>query len=171
MALKLGRLRWPRRRWIALLAAGAALGLFLLLRQRPRFGEEQFEQLRDGMTEAEVVAVLGCPPGDYRPAIWSQPDWYVSTSDVVGFLRKERGRSLGELEELQRQDVEKWVQAGRPIPPLPARVQRRRWWARGYGIEMVFDEHGRLIHSSLWELVPPRPPPDVLRWVRWRVGW
>jgi hypothetical protein len=160
----------PRRRWIALPAALAVVALFLLIRQRPRFGEEQFKQLREGMTEAEVVAVLGSPPGDYRPAIWSQPDWYVSTSDAIGFLRKERGRPLRELEELERQDVEEWVQAGQPIPPPPARVQRTRWWARGYGIDVAFDERGRLIHASLWELVPPRPPPDVLRWVRWRVG-
>jgi hypothetical protein len=171
MAWKLGRLQLPRRRWIAVLAALAVVGLFLFLRQRPRFSEEQFEQLREGMTEAEVVAVLGSPPGDYRPAIWRQPSWYVSTSDAIGHLRAQRGRSLQDLEELERQDVEEWVQAGQPVPPPPARVQWKRWWSRGYGIDVAFDELGRLIHSSLWELGPPRPPPDVLRRARWWVGW
>src|SRR5690242_14234482 len=109
MAWKFARLRLSRGRWIVFLAALAVVGLFLLMRQRPRFGEEQFEQIREGMAEAEVAAVLGSPPGDYRPVIWSQPDWYVSTSDATGFLRKERGRSLHELEELERQDVEEWV--------------------------------------------------------------
>jgi hypothetical protein len=120
MAWKLVRSRLPRRRWIALLVALAVVGLFLFTRQQTRFGERQFEQLREGMTEAEVVAVLGSPAGDYQPAIWSPPDWYVSTSDAIGFLRKERGRSLQELEQLKQQDAEEWVQAGKPIPPPTA---------------------------------------------------
>src|SRR5262245_13621042 len=94
MAWKLGRLRLSPRRRIALFAALMVLAVFLLLRQRPRFGEEQFAQLREGMTEAEVVAILGSPPGDYRPAIWSEPDWFVSNSHPIGSLLKERGRSL-----------------------------------------------------------------------------
>jgi hypothetical protein len=171
VAWMLARLRLTRWRWPGLLAAVAAVGLFLLLRPAPRFGEEQFQRLREGMSEAEVAAVLGCPSGDYRPAIWSRPDWFVSPSDPIGFLRAERGRSLQELDLLERQDVEDWVRAGRPVPPSPARVQRRRWWARGYGIDVAFDEHGRAIHVSLWELDPPRPPPDMLRWVRWCIGW
>jgi hypothetical protein len=123
------------------------------------------------MTEAEVAAVLGCPPGDYRPAIWSHPDWFVSPSDATGFERAERGLSLRELEELQWQDVEEWTQAGQPARPAPARVRWVRWWGRGSGIGVAFDSHGRAIHVSLWELVPPRPPPDILRWVRWWFGW
>src|SRR5262249_51264642 len=115
MAWKLGRLRLSPRRRIALFAALMVLALFLLLRQRCRFGEEQFAQLREGMTEAEVVAILGSPPGDYRPAIWSEPDWFVSNSHPIGSLLKERGRSLLELEELKRQDVEEWRRAGYPV--------------------------------------------------------
>ena len=128
------------RPWIVVIAAVAFAGLFLLMRPRPRFGEEQFERLREGMTEAEVSALLGCPPGDYRPTIWSQPDWYVSSTDVIGILRAERGRSRQELEELKRQDIEEWLNAGRPVPPPPARIQTKHWWARGYGIDVALDE-------------------------------
>jgi hypothetical protein len=159
------------RLWIVVLVVVAAAGLFFLLRPRPRFGEEQFERLREGMTEDEVVALLGCPPGDYRPTIWSQPDWFVSSSDAAGFLRAERGRSRRELEKLAQQDIEEWLTAGHPVPPPPAHVQKKHWWARGYGIEVAFDENHRVIHCSLWELVPPRPPPDMIRRVRWSLGW
>src|SRR5262249_35161527 len=144
MAWKLGRLPLPPRRWIALLAVLTVLALFLLLRQRPRFGEEQFEQLREGMTEGDVVAMLGSPPGGYRPGIWREPDWFVSNSDTSGFLLKERGRSLWELEELKRQDVEEWRRAGYPVPAPPGRVKWRQWWARGCAIDAAFDERGRL---------------------------
>jgi hypothetical protein len=159
------------RPWIAVIAVVAAAGLFFLLRPRPQFGEERFERIREGMMEDEVIALLGCPPGDYRPTIWSQPDWFVSSSDAVGFLRAERGRSYRELERSAQQDVEEWVKMGRPVPPPSARVQKKHWWGRGYGIEVAFDESCRLIHCSLWELVPPRPPPDMIRRVRWWLGW
>jgi hypothetical protein len=123
------------------------------------------------MTLAEVIAVLGCPPGDYRPALWRQPPWYVSTSDAVAILREERGKPFRELEALDQNDTEEWVRAGRPVPWRWAPAQREQWWARGYGIEVAFDERGRLINASLWDMVPPRRPPGVLRWVRWWIGW
>src|SRR5262249_52328135 len=34
----------------------------------PRINADSFEQIREGMTQAEVEAVLGAPPGDYRKA-------------------------------------------------------------------------------------------------------
>jgi hypothetical protein len=159
------------KRWLALLAILAAIGLALLSWRQPRFGKGPFHRLKEGMSEDEVVAVLGSPPGNYRPLIWRQPDWYVSTSDPVGFLRVQRGRSLEELRKLEKQDIEQWMQAGRPVPPPRARVRRERWWGRRAGIEVAFDESGRVIHYSLWELVPPRPPRDPVRWVRWWLGW
>jgi hypothetical protein len=53
----------------------------------------------------------------------------------------------------------------------PARVKEKRWWARSYGIQVVFDESDRVIAWSFLELIPPRPPPDLWRWLRWRLGW
>jgi hypothetical protein len=171
MARKSVRQQLARRCCIALMVAVAVVGLLLIVRPRSRFGREQFERLREGMTEAEVIAVLGCPPGDYRPKIWSQPDWYVSTSDPIGFLLEQRGRSLQQLREWEQLDLEEWVRAGKPIPVPPDRAQKASWWARHYGIDVAFDRQGRVIHLSLWELNPPRPPHDIWRWIRWWLGW
>ena len=129
---------------------------YVLLRvQEPRFGKEKFELLHEGMTEAEVVAVLGCPAGDYRPEIWKHPTWFVSPSDAIGFPEAESGRPLEEMEELKRKDVEKWMNEGQPIPPSPPSVYQKWWWAREYGIDVYFDAHDRVIHctSSRFSLV------------------
>ncbi len=166
-------MKTARRVLLCLLLALPLAGFVVLLRWHlgPRFGEDQFRQLRLGMTEAEVVTILGCPAGDYRPAIWRRPDWFVSPSDAVGSLRAERGRALLEVQQMERQDTNEWVQAGRPIPPPAPRVRRRWWWARGSGIDVTFDKNGRVIHYSLWDLNPPRPPHDLVRRVRWWLGW
>lgn len=149
----------------------AFIGLVMLSIQKPRFGKEKFELLSENMTEAEVVAVLGCPDGDYRPAIWKHPTWFVSPSDLFGLPEAERGRSIKEIEELDEQDVQKWLKNDRPVPfPLP-RIYRKGWWARQSGIEIAFDAQGRVIHCTLWSLIPPRPPHDPIRWVRWLVSW
>jgi hypothetical protein len=171
MAGKLASLRCFRWWWLFLPVGVAAVCLFLLPHRRPRFGEDQFRRLSVGMTEAEVLTILGCPPGDYRPAIWSHPDRYVSTSDLAAYPRIQLGLSFGELERLRWQDTEDWETAGEPVPPAPARVRRERWWARGSGIHVAFDQQGRAVHLSLWGLLPPRPPPAGVRWVRLRLGW
>jgi hypothetical protein len=90
--------------------------VFLLVWPQPRFGEERFQQIREGMTEAEVISILGAPAGDYRPAIWKNPDWFVSPSDPSGFPLSERGRSPRQVDEMKRQEFAEWVQAGMPIP-------------------------------------------------------
>src|SRR5437899_2741260 len=167
MAWNLVTLRWSRRHTVTVLAAAAVIGLVLLSVQQPRFGKEKFELLYEGMTEAEVVEVLGCPAGDYRPAIWIHPNWFVSPSDAIGFPLAERGRPLEELKELERKDVEKWIEQGQPIPPSPTSVQWKWWWAREFGINVAFDSRGRVCHCSLLRLIPPRHPHDVIRWVRW----
>lgn len=79
----------------------AVTTIALVVRQQSRFGEGQFRQLAEGMSEAEVVAVLGCPAGDYRPAIWREPDWFVSNRDPVGFLLMQRGQTLDQLQALE----------------------------------------------------------------------
>ncbi len=48
-----------------LLAVAAATTLWFLFPHEPRFTEEQCDLLSSGMTKEEVIALLGCPPGDY----------------------------------------------------------------------------------------------------------
>jgi hypothetical protein len=50
-----------------LVAAGVVAAAFMLIphERPPRFTIEQFQQLKNGMTREEAVAVLGAPAGDY----------------------------------------------------------------------------------------------------------
>src|SRR5262249_2397795 len=48
-----------------LTATVAAFVLPWLFIQEPRFTNQQCDLLQFGMTEAEVTAILGCPPGEY----------------------------------------------------------------------------------------------------------
>jgi hypothetical protein len=164
-------LRTPSIACLVAVLVAAWLTSFLM---PPRFGEREYRRLRVGMTEAEVVTALDAPAGDYRPAIWTDPDWCSPFRDAVGFLRTQSGTSSLELEELRQQDVSEWAdwyRAGKKGPPPRARVKRKQWWARGSGIDVAFDRDGRVIHYSLWDLIPPRAPPGLLGQVRWWLGW
>jgi hypothetical protein len=170
MTWTISKLRITRRRLFALGTIVLAV-VVLLLRFHPQFGEWQFNQLQLGMTEDEVTAILGCPPGDYRPAIWSQPDWYVSTTDMIGDVIADRGLSHEEVRRLEEQDIDDWVRAGKPATPTPARVQWKCWTGRRYSIDVALDSDGHAIQISLVEMCRPRPPPDILRRIRWYLGW
>jgi hypothetical protein len=170
MAWMLANLWRVRSRRVAILAIVASVGLFLLLRPRPQFGPNQFELLHEGMTLSEVVTVLGYPPGDYRPAIWSQPDWFVSPSDIIGLPLVERGQPLRELDKLERQDFSDWIDAGRPEPEPPLRSCNMCWWGQQYGIVVGIDPNGHVIYYSLLEMLRPRPPHNAWLWLRWWIG-
>jgi hypothetical protein len=63
--------RWPRmtrRRWVALIVIAAVVSLPFLLpapRRPTAISRENFDRIRDGMTEEEVADILGGPPGMY----------------------------------------------------------------------------------------------------------
>jgi hypothetical protein len=164
--------------WFGSGVTAAFAALALLCVYPPKIGETHFQQIKEGMTEGEVEAILGCPPGDYRPAIWSKPNWYVSTSGPIGFLPHQSGCSLQELDELRRQDIEDWLHQGKgwlskdkkSVWSRP-RVKSADWTGRNWGIRVAFGSDGRVIHHSLWEMEPPRPPPDLLRKLQWWLGW
>jgi hypothetical protein len=168
---------WTRRilsraAWFASGFLAAFLLISVICRYPPSFSEAQFNTLQEGMTPQEVFTLLGCPPGDYRPAIWRHPDWFVSTSDAMAFQKKEAGLSTEKLEDLERQDSEEFfaqVRAGHELPRRP-RIRRFEWWGRNSGIKVIFDED-RMVHRSLWSVVPPHPPHDLLRYPQWWLGW
>ncbi len=58
------------KRWYFLcafvfLTTTAFVAPWLLLSTPPRFTEQQCRELKDGMTEQEAIALLGCASGDY----------------------------------------------------------------------------------------------------------
>ena len=63
--------RWPRmtrRRWAALIGIAAVVGVPFLVpapRQPTAITRENFDRIREGMTEEEVADILGGPPGTY----------------------------------------------------------------------------------------------------------
>jgi hypothetical protein len=158
--------RTMSRRGAVLAVLGA--GLILLLSWRPQFGPDTFDQLHEGMTTEEVGTILGCPPGDYRPTIWREPDWFVSHGDIIYLPREERGRPVRELELQKQKEIGDWLKTGGQEPAI--RFYRYHWWGRRYGIEVAFDSSGRLIGWVLLEMLRPREPQDLLRKLRWWLG-
>jgi hypothetical protein len=70
------------------LAVLVAVGAFVVWPRADRITRENYDRIREGMTRAEVEAILGGPPGDYRtvrtehagegPAAWGGDlDWYA----------------------------------------------------------------------------------------------
>jgi hypothetical protein len=49
---------------IALLVVGAMLG-YWFMQPHPRIDEETLAKITSGMTEDEVIAIIGAPPGNY----------------------------------------------------------------------------------------------------------
>jgi hypothetical protein len=158
------------RRWLTLAVALVALAAVWRTRYPPRFNEEQFRRLELGMTGQEVVEVLGCPPGDYRPDVWKNPANPIAWKDPVGWTRTSKGVSFQSLGEMERQDVDDWVRLGKPVPPAPPRVVRGTWLGRYWGIEVAVNREDRVIHLSHMEMSPPRSPHELVPWVRWRLG-
>jgi hypothetical protein len=72
---------------IFLLALGILGCLAAAKDGRPRLNAEKFKDIRPGMTQAEVVDLLGAPPGDYARNGYVLPVYGVVTAD--GVTRKE----------------------------------------------------------------------------------
>lgn len=163
----------PRIAWFI----GGFLTAFVLIavfcRYPPSFSEEQFDAIKEDMTKQEVLRVIGCPPGDYRPAIWRHPDWYTSTSDPIEFLVKEVGQTTLQVEAMKRQETEEWLDTLKAGGKVRAgqHIERFAWMGRDYDITVIFNKEGRIIHRSLWSMCPPRPPNGPIRYVQWWLGW
>jgi outer membrane protein assembly factor BamE (lipoprotein component of BamABCDE complex) len=91
----------PRRWWFVsavVLFLAAVLGWNLYLAAtRPRWhiNRERFEQIKEGMTRDEVLAVIGLPPGDYSVVKWPGEDfyWIDRVSGPAGMLERENWAS------------------------------------------------------------------------------
>jgi hypothetical protein len=89
-----------RKRWLVVLSVAAATLAalaFWALVPGPRFGPAYLHRLREGMTEREVEAALGCPAGDYRATPPPRP---LGTPHIDGFVREQAGRDWNPGEEM-----------------------------------------------------------------------
>lgn len=95
-----------KRRWVLVLAGLAVLaaGAFVLWLQPERISQENFDRIRVGMSRAEVEAILGGPPGDYRTVrtVWNsaveEDPAYCSAVDYRASIIDEKGYSSSSLE-------------------------------------------------------------------------
>jgi hypothetical protein len=149
------------------LLTGGAVLFFLSLDRM--FDESVFDKIREGMTEAEVEALIGCPARDYRPRRWINPEHLlVSPGSPIAFPVKCSGLSSQQLQLIEQEDLSNWVRAG--MPNRPRKVRQKRWLGKTWGISVAFDENGLVIHHELWEMVPPRPPSELFKALKWYMG-
>src|SRR5437899_1019596 len=87
--------------WIPVVVLLAISILALVLCFDSRFGETSFHRIKDGMTESDVEEILGWHAGDYRPVIWKNPTWFVSTTDVAAWPIEKCGMDYNELMKLK----------------------------------------------------------------------
>lgn len=80
---------------VACLALAVGLGIWFVTRPHP-VNETNFNRIRVGMTQAEVEAILGCPPGDYATRPWmadafeedyQEPDRLETWASDWGYIR------------------------------------------------------------------------------------
>lgn len=50
--------------WLLLVLLTARLG-YLFFSEKPRLDSETFEKIRRGMSEEQLISLIGCRPGDY----------------------------------------------------------------------------------------------------------
>jgi hypothetical protein len=151
-----------KRRWVLLVVAPVVAVVIVAVlaavrlwwfRPAPRFGPAYFERIKEGMTEDEVEAVVGCPAGYYnkpppRPA-GLPPDASLPTGDIAGRELKHSGPELG-----------------------PGQASKTEWWwGDSYGIEVKFDHEGRVAAHSLYGVEEPDAGPSVLERLHAWLGW
>ncbi len=120
---------------LAVVAGAGAFALWALMPQRPRdrLDPAAYSRIRAGMTEAEVLAVVGRPPGDLYAGQAVRGKRGIS--DVSGWgLRPENWRRVNDL-------------APDPQDGLMPRV----WWGRRYILEVVFDADRKVVGCRLWK--------------------
>ncbi len=121
-----------------LLAVGVRLSASCLY-PSPSFPKEKAALLRDGMTEAEVVAVLGCPAGDY-------------TGGAGRSIRSDDPSGL-------------WLNRGTGFLDVTDNSVYKGWISDGGAVGVVFDPDGR-VKYHWWELVDVNGMRPFLDYVR-----
>ncbi len=117
------------------LAAACAFALwYAVLRPGPgdAIGPAACARIHAGMTEAEVVAAVGMPPGDY----------YTGPRDEVSPLAV---------------DPNGWGVKALDRPGL----SNRQWWGNSYMLEVDFGADDKVVGCFLWKIVSTRDWPFI----------
>lgn len=116
-----------------------------------RFREAIFDQIEEGMSEHEVEAILGLPAGDYRSLRVREAKQH--RLEPIGYCKKESGLSGLTAHKRQQDDILDWSKNGMPDRPL---VTEKRWLGNTWGMVIVFDEKGQVIHRRLLAMLSPK---------------
>jgi hypothetical protein len=136
---------------LVLLAAFTALMTFVGWRTFAspgcRINQDNFDQIREGMSQADVEAILGVPPG------------YHGTRRAVVSPRRELHPAI-------------FTQGGITVTLDAGEVTTKGWVGDDGAILLTFDAAGRVIHKSIPEVDYPDPdPPGLIERLRSWLGW
>jgi hypothetical protein len=115
---------------LAGLAAVAAGAVVLWPRSGDRITRENFDRIREGMSRAEVEAIFGGPPGDYR-TVRTENEYYEPRSDPENPTHA--------ADRLYTRTV------------MLSRDSLRGDWLGNEGLALVFFESGRVANVSVIE--------------------
>jgi hypothetical protein len=148
-----------RQRVAAWLGAGlVAVGAFRLVTARDAIAPVRFDRIRPGMTEGQVQALLGRPPGFY----YDRHPHLFTMSGPFAFPLRASGRPFE-----VRPDGRHWVSSeGRPVT-----VQS--WCGNTYSIEVAFDDREGVVGCSLSRNTHPEDSPltALVDDLRVGLGW
>jgi hypothetical protein len=136
------------KRWILGLSLLASLfvGVAWLCWPQPRISPASFERIHEGMSQDQIEAIIGLPPGDY----YTGPRGIggITSRGPFGFPCVEKGRPWGK-------------QTGRVII----------WWGNDYAIQVSFDKSEKADGWYLLHVVPAVRGSTFIDRVRARLGW
>lgn len=120
--------------WLLLVLLTARVG-YLFFSEKPRLDSETFEKIRRGMSEKELIALIGCRPGDYgarpiadiahedffqAPRAFAKTLWWRTTDKGIVVWLDADGRVLSKLSQVVFRREESFFDAFRRsigIPP------------------------------------------------------
>jgi hypothetical protein len=126
--------------WLMAAVVAAVLATWLL-RPSDSIGPRSYQRIRLDMMEGEVEAILGTPPGNY----YTPPR---GRHGPFAFPIEGKGRTPWDPSDAER--------------PLT-----KAWWGEDYALEVAFDQSGRVIGCSLWDVVHADRPTLLDRLRSW----
>lgn len=119
-----------------------------------------YERIRLGMTQPEVEAIIGLPPGYYSkvPGLevtvresdrWSAQTPFPARGPIRAATWRLRGRATG----------------------MADRIIQTSWWGDTYAIQVHFDRTGRADARYLLDVTPEESTPTVFQRLRQSLGF